>query len=295
MPGLAWAPFIAALFMHLASAQDLHAAAPKAKSGSIRIEYLAPKSPEHRPVFELIKQRRVLERVRELLAPIRLARPLLVKTEGCDGESNAWYDEGAITICYEFIDDVWKGVPAETTAAGVAPIDIFIGPIVDTVLHEAGHAVFELLRIPLFGREEDAADQFSAYILLQFGKEDARRLISGAAYQYVGDLGGLKTVSMPVTKFADVHGTPAQRFFNLLCIAYGADEELFGDLVVRGYLPKERAEDCEDEYRQAAYAHAVLIRPHIDRARARKVVATKLPPVNTPMPKYRELPDGQKR
>jgi hypothetical protein len=27
----------------------------------------------------------------------------------------------------------------------------------------------------------------------------------------------------------DVHGTPAQRFYNLLCIAYGADAQLFGD------------------------------------------------------------------
>ena len=41
-----------------------------------------------------------------------------------------------------------------------------------------------LLKIPLFGREEDAADQFSAYIMLHFGKEDAHRLIEGAAYQY---------------------------------------------------------------------------------------------------------------
>jgi hypothetical protein len=42
--------------------------------------------------------------------------------------------------------------------------------------------MFHLLEIPIFGREEDAADQFAAYILLQFGKERAPRLIKGAAY-----------------------------------------------------------------------------------------------------------------
>jgi hypothetical protein len=33
------------------------------------------------------------------------------------------------------------------------------------------------LKVPIFGREEDDADQFSAYILLQAGKEEARRLM----------------------------------------------------------------------------------------------------------------------
>jgi hypothetical protein len=36
-------------------------------------------------------------------------------------------------------------------------------------------------------------------------------------------------------------------------------------------LPKERAEDCENEYRQAAYAYEKLIGPHVDRGRAKKV------------------------
>ena len=86
------------------------------------------------------------------------------------------------------------------------------------------------LKIPLFGREEDAADQFSTYIMLRFDKEEARRLILGSAYQYKGDLSS-PTVTMAQQKFADEHGTPAQRFFNLLCMAYGADPKLFADVV----------------------------------------------------------------
>jgi hypothetical protein len=54
-------------------------------------------------------------------------------------------------------------------------------------------------------------------------------------------------------------------------MAYGADKELFGDFVSKGYLPKERAEGCEDEYRQVARAFARLINPSIDRVLARKV------------------------
>ena len=45
-----------------------------------------------------------------------------------------------------------------------------------------------MLELPVFGREEDAADQLAAYILLQFGESEARRLIAGTAYAYHIDL-----------------------------------------------------------------------------------------------------------
>ena len=44
--------------------------------------------------------------------------------------------------------------------------------------------MFDFLNVPLFGRPEDAADYFAAYVMLLFGKQDARRLMVGAAYTY---------------------------------------------------------------------------------------------------------------
>jgi len=61
-----------------------------------------------------------------------------------------------------------------------------------------------------------------------------------------------------------VHGVPAQRMFNLLCMAYGADPTLFADLVDKGDLPRERAETCGEEYQQVAYAFEKQIAPHMD-------------------------------
>ena len=66
--------------------------------------------------------------------------------------------------------------------SGITRQDAILGPVVDVFLHECGHAMFDLLKVPVFGREEDAADAFSAYIVLQFPKEDARRLLLGSAY-----------------------------------------------------------------------------------------------------------------
>src|SRR6185369_14926273 len=142
--------------------------------------------------------------------------------------------------------------------------------MLEVFLHEVGDAVFDYLGVPVLGREEDAADQFAAYFLLQFAKLDARRLMVGVAYSYHIDASTPSTNKNP---FADEHGLPAQRFYNILCTAYGADSKLFADLVEKGYLPKDRAEGCEGEYDQVARAMTKLIRPYIDETRAKRVRA----------------------
>ena len=47
---------------------------------------------------------------------------------------------------------------------------------------------------------------------------------------------------------------PVQRFYNLLCMAYGSDPQTFGDLVDKGYLPQARAKGCRTEYGEARRA-----------------------------------------
>jgi hypothetical protein len=246
------------------------AQAAPARASWMSVRYVPPKVPAHEPIYEQLKQLRFLERLQDFLTPFRLPRALLVKVAGCDGDANAFYEKNVITVCYEYIEQLRKTMPAETTVTGVTPFDAVVGPLIDTCLHEFAHALFEMLDVPVLGREEDAADQVSAYIMLQLGKGEARRLIGGVAYAYKTEAEAAKT-PLAMTHFADVHGTPAQRFYNVVCIAYGADKQLFGYVVERGYLPKERAEYCEDEYRQAARAYEKLIGPHVDRGRAKKV------------------------
>ena len=65
------------------------------------------------------------------------------------------------------------------------------------------------MKVPALGREEDAADFFSAYIMLQLDKEDAHRIILGSAYQYKADV---LNQEVPVTKFADEHGSRRSAF-----------------------------------------------------------------------------------
>ena len=57
-------------------------------------------------------------------------------------------------------------------------------------------------------------------------------------------------------------------------IEFGSSNpKLFADIVEKKYLPEDRADGREDEYRQVEYAMRTLFAPYIDREQARKVRA----------------------
>ena len=244
-----------------------------AATDRVVIAYVEPADKAHRPLYDMLKQHQVLEKVRDVLARIRWPRALRLELKGCNGDSNAWYEDATVTVCYEYLSDMWKAANSHRRPAYISREDAFMGPLVDTFLHESGHAMFDLLKVPLLGREEDAADYVAAYLVLQLPKEMKKKLILGGAYSYASELKvrSARDLTRPRLGFgrhityADEHGTPAQRLYNLLCVAYGSDKELFGDVVEKGYLPKDRAEMCEDEYRQIDYGWRQLIAPHIDK------------------------------
>jgi hypothetical protein len=111
-------------------------------------------------------------------------------------------------------------MPDETTPRGLTRADAVLGQFVYTLAHEMGHALFDVLDIPILCQPEDAADQFATYLMLKLDKEQAHRLIAGAAYTYKNYIRN-PMVTVPLIAFSDSHGAPMQRFYNLLCMPYG--------------------------------------------------------------------------
>jgi hypothetical protein len=241
------------------------------QTNRIRIEYFAPKNTALQPIYEMLKERRTLEKLQEIFSPFRLPIELTLRTGDCEGVSNAWYERPAVTVCYEYVNEILQSMPKETTAAGITPADAVIGQFFYVFAHEMGHAAFDIFKAPVFGNAEDAADQFAAYIMLQFGMNQARPLIMGAAFAYKNYVQNPQ-VTAPLAAFSEAHASPAQRYFNLLCLAYGADATLFADLVNKDYLPKDRAKSCKREYDQVSFAFRTLIVPHLDPQLARQVL-----------------------
>ncbi len=245
-------------------------ASAQSKSNRIQYEYVPPKNPAHQAIYEQMKQGRALENLQELLSPLRLPYPLKLTVAGCDGVPNAWYSNEVVKVCYELLAEFLKHASKQELPMGITRADTILGPVLDVFLHETGHAVYDMLQIPILGRQEDAADQFAAYLILRLPKEDARRLILGAAYGYNIQMPQGVRVTMEVDAFSNEHSLPAQRAYNILCIAYGADSKLFADVVELEFLPKKRAELCPYEYEDLTFAMNKLIRPHIDMKRAAK-------------------------
>lgn len=251
------------------SSAPAQAQAPPAAlaNGQIEIAYIEPANPVHRPMYERLQQRQVLEQLRQFLAPLKLPRQLKVQLRGCRGSVNAWYSNGEVTICYEYVAWIEDLAPKQNTPE-VTREDAIVGPFIQVVLHEVAHAVFDILQIPLFGREEDAADQLAAFIMLQFGKEVARTAIKGTAFVW------LTFSREDQAVYWDTHSTPAQRFYNFLCIAYGGDPATFKDLADK-WLSKARAEGCAHEYQQARNAFRKTVLPHVDQELMKKVQSIK--------------------
>jgi len=128
-----------------------------------------------------------------------------------------------------------------------------------TLLHEMGHLLIAELKLPVLGREEDAADQlgFMGLLLPYDQHRDAN------FYAKLLDITDYWRLEWRRTKSAeeevhawDSHGLDAQRFYNLACLAYGSDPDTLEWIPEITGLPVERALYCDQEYQQVRQAVA---------------------------------------
>ncbi|HVN33151.1 MAG TPA: DUF4344 domain-containing metallopeptidase [Thermoanaerobaculaceae bacterium] len=244
-------------------------AAP-AKKPSFRVDYEDTTRPELAPLAAKMKERHVLEAAAEMLNALKLPRQLTLKAASC-GESNAWYDNetDVITFCYELVADFVKSA-AKSERFRLTPEQAIIGPFLFIVLHETSHAVFAVLAVPILGREEDAADQVATFGAIRIGGDFAERMLRATAFMYDQDSSARKPGE---DDFADVHGLDRQRYYNVLCLAWGSDPTKFAFAKELGKLPDERAEGCADEFNQVRYAVETLIRKHVDQKEVARIRA----------------------
>ena len=179
------------------------------------------------------------------------------------GESNAWYNpvDLQIMFCYELIEefnlfqnDQYSG------KVSVSRIDQAVMNTVNFVFfHEIGHALIDIHNIPTTGSQEDAVDQFSSYVLMEFSDDPV------AGQQTVIDATGFWlyrhfAYGIQPGSFADMHSLDIQRFYNLNCYVYGSDTSI-SFIVEEGYLPIERAQNCSYEYSKIVSSWNLLLDP----------------------------------
>jgi hypothetical protein len=159
-------------------------------------------------------------------------------------------------MCYELVSyflAVFR--PHATSAEQVGAVTM--GAIVFTFFHELGHALVHHLELPVTGREEDASDQVATLILLEAGDDGVAMALSGARW-----FGLLAKENAQRTPFWDEHGLDGQRFYNVICLVYGAAPNERAELVGE-FLPEARAKRCPSEFVKIDAAWQKLLAAHL--------------------------------
>lgn len=215
------------------------------------------------PAFEAFRAGLIANRFLDTIA-IRLndslALPLdiTLATAHCD-EPNASYNPTMrrVTLCYELFRSLAERFKTTPGQEYVVP-----GTIMFALMHETGHALVDVLALPVTGREEDAVDQLATILLLEQGAI-GDSLAFGAAGWFTTSArrGRLDSLAL-----ADSHSLDQQRVFNLLCWIEGRAPGRYPEIAAMGWLPEHRRDKCSEEYaRLSASWRRLLSRFHQPR------------------------------
>lgn len=229
------------------------------ENSQIEPRYVRPSNARYLAIYNRLVQRRVLEEFKQFLAPLRLPRKLVIQVDTCGAENRPYKPGGAATVCYELIDKIETLATQRSQGDANLRQMVVAGAFVQAMLVETSHAVFDLLKVPIWGREPDAADRLAALIMLQFGEDTATTTILGAAQLFQWS-----NKTWTGRDFASVNSPEAQRFYNYLCTAYGGDPIAFRGLVTQGFIPQERAGRCRGEYEQIRRSFNLRLMPYVD-------------------------------
>ena len=220
------------------------------------VVFRAPKKRERVPVRDFLQQTQLFEQSSQVFNRMfRFPQPLTVVWTECGVANAAWDGEGNIVMCYEMAEFVKalfiKRVKSRKQLRIAAMSSLYF-----VFLHEFGHALISMYDLPVVGREEDAADQLAALVLINSGDDGVGIAMLGATFFRVLASAGSKT------PFFDEHSLDEQRFYNVMCLVYGSNPQRFASLVGDKQLPKARARRCPTEYNKISSAWTNLFKGH---------------------------------
>ncbi len=123
-----------------------------------------------------------------------------------------------------------------------------LGNVLFAIYHEFGHALIDLLDLPVVGREEDAADGFAAIRMIPPAPDPLRdeliiAVADGWRLQGEAVVGRFDRQSL-----WDEHALDEQRHYTMVCLLVGSDQEGFFDYARDAGLPVERIVTCPEDF-----------------------------------------------
>jgi len=137
------------------------------------------------------------------------------------------------------------------------------------IFHEIGHLIIDEFNVPIFNNEEDVADSFMAWSLIQipdeytsyedyeFWSQEPHKVIKGISdYYYYLTLLRRDTSEIYGLKESEygVHSTDNKRFFNIACFMKGSNPEVFNTYITKRGLDYILEDQCDYNYWQMSDA-----------------------------------------
>lgn len=158
-----------------------------------------------------------------------------------------------------------QALAADTSPEIKRQRDFVLANIEFTLLHEIAHVLIWELNLPVFGREEDAADNIAVIALLMLeengGGNGVLDKLQSVAEGWKIEWRQVEDDQIDLA-YWDLHSLEIQRFYNIACLVYGADPENREQVLQATALPADRAEFCHDEYAMAKGAMDWLLSQH---------------------------------
>jgi hypothetical protein len=233
--------------------------------GKIRVTYRDSKDELSQAIVQIFRKERFFELAAAVIAEkVRLPRDVQILMKDC-GTANAFYQKSShsITICNELTTSIVKTF----IASGMKPEEAgesAVYAVTFIFYHETGHMVIQELGLPITGREEDVADQFSNYILLDWFNVDdetsqfGQKVVASAAQFF----SATKTSEYKLSTFMDEHALNEQRFISLVCMLYIKNPDQYAGLVSKLGFKPDRLRSCRSESMQITQAWNTLLKPH---------------------------------
>nr|WP_240335572.1 DUF4344 domain-containing metallopeptidase [Pseudotabrizicola algicola] len=125
--------------------------------------------------------------------------------------------------------------------------------------HELGHALIDILELPVLGLEEDAADILSAVLIHELWEPEDSAFKLRAAAGYWAQSAAIWADTGEAPDFGGVHSPDERRYFTYVCLYYGADPENRAEMAAELGLSEGRAATCPQEYELASQSWGTFL------------------------------------
>jgi hypothetical protein len=198
------------------------------------------------PYATLIRESGIFEEVMtDLDALFNLPAP--VRVIFTSGKSGPQYYQGVIHMPYEFVrynDQLQQAAKYSDNVD--EQLDLLFNVTEFVLYHEVGHALVDMLDIPVLGKEEDAVDGFAAVVAATMELE---AVALGAADIF--DMGlELAEEDIAEEEFWDAHSLDEQRMFTIFCLIHGSNPQEYSQLLQDVGMPAEKSNECQYNYQE---------------------------------------------